>query len=154
MWLLGKKNQCCSVISPPFSPSSRWWSRTDNKQRRLLVDFVRRVPSFIFFFLITDQLVYMFYWCKNKLSLCVFSMTAWPECVMSTFAELREETFPSSPSLLLHRLHLFFPPPSIWFMCCWLPPSPGLDPELPPLLLIWFEAVVSLHWKSPSWLPP
>lgn len=56
------------------------------------------------FFLTTDQLVNMFHWCKNKPSLCMFSMIAWPICVMSTFAELRQETFPSAPSLLLHLL--------------------------------------------------
>lgn len=32
-------------------------------------------------------------------------------------------------------------------MCCLLPPSPGLDPELPPSPLIWFEAVWLPQWK-------
>lgn len=41
----------------------------------------------------------------------MFSMIAWPECVMSTFAEHRQETFPSSPSLLLHH-----PPPPSQYM--------------------------------------
>lgn len=61
---------------------------------------------------------------------------------MSAFGELRLETCfsvlplfaPSSP----------FPLPHIRFMCCWLPSSPGLDPELPPSPFIWFEAAGSL----------
>lgn len=67
---------------------------------------------------------------------------------MSAFGEFRVETCLSVLPLLAPSSP--FPLPHIWFMCCWLPPSPGLDPEHPPSPFIWFEAVGSLAGNPPT----
>lgn len=76
-------------------------------------------------------------------SVC-FHLIAWPQYVTSARLETCLSVLPllapSSP----------FPLPNIRFMCCRLPPSPGLDPEYPPSLLIWFEASSSLTGNPPN----
>ena len=72
-------------------------------------------------------------------------------CDVSVWRALRKPAFPSSP---LFAPLSSFPLRHIWFMCCWLPPSPGLDPELPPSPLIWFREVRLFQRKSPNCIPP
>lgn len=72
---------------------------------------------------------------QTQPSVCFGPITC-AQCVMSVFIELRLLFRPPSSSLL-YLLSLF---PNIRFTCCWLPSSPGLDPKLPPSMLIWFKA--------------
>lgn len=72
---------------------------------------------------------------QTQPSVCFGQMTC-AQSVMSAFIELRLLFCPPSSSLL-YLPSLF---PNIRFTCCWLPSSPGLDPKLPPSVLIWFKA--------------